>query len=175
MKAVVVHESLFGNTAAVAEAIASGLRSSYDVTVERACDATAEELSTADLVVVGAPTQAHGLPSIGTRRSAMQKEQLPSEYAAPGVRELLGQLTVPAGHIAAAFDTRLGWPLTLSGAASKSIAKRLREDGFTVVVPPESFVVTGTKGPLRDGELQRASAWGEQLAHTAAGGRPAAA
>lgn len=175
MKAVVVHESLFGNTAAVAEAIASGLLDTYDVTVVRARDAVPDVLSAADLVVVGAPTHGHGLPSMNSRRNAVQREQLASDYAAPGVRELLEQLSVPKGHVAAAFDTRLGWPLVLSGAASKGIAKRLRAAGFTMAVPPESFIVAAAKGPMRDGELQRATAWGTKLAQRAPARRSAVA
>lgn len=176
MRAVVIHESLFGNTAAVAEAIASGLRGSYEVSLVRARDATPEELGAADLVVVGAPTQGHGLPSMNTRRNAVQREHMGSDFAAPGVRELLEQLHAGKGRLAAAFDTRLGWPLALSGAASKGIAKRLTGAGFTLVAPPESFIVAGTKGPMRDGELQRAAEWGRQLALTATGtGHPVAA
>lgn len=168
MRAVVVHESLFGNTAAVAEAIASGLRGLYEVTVLRARDASPEMLSAADLVVVGAPTHGHGLPTMSSRSNAAQRQQLAPEVAAPGVRELLEVLSVSGGHLAAAFDTRLGWPLFLSGAASKGIAKRLRTAGFTLVAPPESFIVAGAQGPMRDGELQRAAEWAATLARTGA-------
>jgi hypothetical protein len=33
-----------------------------------------------------------------------------------------------------------------------------------MVVPAESFFVTGSEGPLEDGELERAGAWTRDLA-----------
>lgn len=173
MNAVVVYESLYGNTAAVAEAIAAGLRASYDVAVLAMPEATPGALTGADLVVVGAPTHAHGLPSAETRRSAARRDGgttwgvAESDITAAGVRELLDGLSSSMQAPAAAFDTRIGWPQFLSGAASKVIAKRLRGAGYRVVLPPESFVVRATKGPMRDGELERATAWGARLANAA--------
>lgn len=172
MKAVVVYESLFGNTAAVAEAIAVGLRGSYEVEVMRVQQASPEPLAAAEFLVVGAPTHGHGLPSPGSRKSAAQREQLPPDVVGSGdttagVRELLTWLSPSPGQVAAAFDTRLGWPRFLSGAASKGIARRLRSAGFTLAAPPQSFVVAGAEGPMRDGEIERASTWGRELARTA--------
>ena len=68
---------------------------------------------------------------------------------------------VPA--YAAAFDTRIdkGW---VPGSAAKGIAKALRGLGGTLVVKAESFKVTGTRGPLAGGGLERARAWGARLA-----------
>lgn len=173
MKAVVVYESLYGNTAAVAEAIAAGLRGSCDVTVVEVRDLTPEAVHAADLLVVGAPTHAHGLPSPATRRSAAQRDGAAqwnvaaTDTAIRGVRELLGGLGHADGVVAAAFDTRLGGPRVLTGAASKGIAQRLRGAGYAVVLPPESFIVSGAKGPMRDGEVERARDWAAQLAHAA--------
>jgi hypothetical protein len=64
---------------------------------------------------------------------------------------------------AAAFDTRLGsrW----SGGASGGIARRLRRLGYHLVARPEGFVLDGMMGPMRDGELSRAHAWGQSLRH----------
>ena len=65
----------------------------------------------------------------------------------------------------AAFDTRVRWPKLLSGSAAEGIAKRLTSDGATLIVPPESFIVT-TRKPilLEPGELPRATAWAGTLA-----------
>ncbi|HEX2369421.1 MAG TPA: flavodoxin domain-containing protein [Acidimicrobiia bacterium] len=64
MKSVVVYESVYGNTAAVAEAIASGLRAHGDVDLR----AVGDEPAVADLLVVGAPTHGHGLPTTTSRK-----------------------------------------------------------------------------------------------------------
>jgi flavodoxin len=65
MKIVVVYESVYGNTAAVAQAVAEGLRALGEVDVRAVGDESVE----ADLIVVGAPTHAHGLPSSMTRKA----------------------------------------------------------------------------------------------------------
>ena len=66
MHVVVLFESLFGNTREVAEAIAHG-RGAADPTAEVAClrvaEADREEVRTADLLVVGAPTHIRGMTS----------------------------------------------------------------------------------------------------------------
>jgi hypothetical protein len=55
----------------------------------------------------------------------------------------------------------------LWGSAAKGTDKALRSQGFRMIVPPESFLVSGPTGPvydaLVDGEAERAHRWGEQL------------
>lgn len=167
MKVIVVYKSIFGNTARVAEAIASGLRGAHDVEIIRASETALQAFTAADLIIAGAPTHAHGLPSQVSRSGAVQKEKLPSELAASGMRELLAAIPAGEGRAAAAFDTRGDALRILSGAASKGIAKRLRKAGFQLVARPESFIVSGMKGPLLEGELQRAADWGATLAKIA--------
>src|SRR4051812_21751820 len=148
MRATVICESSFGNTRAIAVAVAEAL----DAEVLSAGDPI--ELEEVDLLVVGAPTHVHGLPGERSRRAAV--EQGGSD--GPGVREWLDEL--PHGHSrAAAFDTRFDKPAFLTGSAAKGIAKRLRRRGFEVVAEPGSFFVLGTEGPLQDGELERAAEW----------------
>lgn len=69
----------------------------------------------------------------------------------------------------AAFDTRLASPIT--GSAARSIVRRLRRRGYDIVAKPAGFIVKDAAGPLRDGELERARAWGvapsRQIAHLA--------
>jgi hypothetical protein len=64
----------------------------------------------------------------------------------------------------AAFDTRLRWPVLLSGSAGRRIARQLSKMGGQLVAEPGSFLVEGGQGPLIDGELDRATAWAERLA-----------
>ncbi len=80
----------------------------------------------------------------------------------PPLRAFLERLGRIDGMRAAAFDTRLDWPLWLSGSAAKQIAAGLVQAGATVVAAPESFIVT-REPKLRDGELERAAAWAESL------------
>src|SRR5471030_563558 len=66
----------------------------------------------------------------------------------PGVRDWLEALPKsPRGPMAAAFDTRVPFPL--AGGAGRSIARRLRRRGYDVVVKPEGFVVDAAEGPLQ--------------------------
>ena len=70
MRALVVYESMYGNTHEIADNIADGLRSTCEVTLVPVAEATAELVAGADLLVAGAPTHMHGLPSVATRRMA---------------------------------------------------------------------------------------------------------
>ena len=174
MKAVVVHESLFGNTQRVAEAVAAALGKAYEVTLVRAGEARPEQLAGADLLVLGAPTHGHGLSRPASRAGTAKQGVAAAIANAPGIRELIPQLPAARGAAAAAFDTRFGWPVWLTGAASRRIARALRGSGYRMVVPPQSFIVTGSKGPLRTGEVERAAAWGAQIAERTGAARPAA-
>jgi len=62
------------------------------------------------------------------------------------------------------FDTRAHKPELLVGSAAHGIAHRIRRRGYRVAVEPESFFVSGTPGPLEEGELERAAEWGQALA-----------
>jgi hypothetical protein len=53
------------------------------------------------------------------------------------------------------------------------MAAKLREKGVPSLVPPESFFVKGTEGPLREGELERAFMWARQIVDAVEASRPA--
>ncbi len=139
MKVVVAYASRKGNTRLVAERIAELLRKRGTVELINVEDAP-RELPEGQLVIVGGPTEGHGM----TKPMVHFFDNL-----------VAGAL---AGRAAAAFDTRLAWPRLLSGAASEGITKRLREAGAVAVVPPESFIVSGVP-ELMPGELERAGYW----------------
>ena len=61
MRALVVYESMYGNTHVIAGNIADGLRATYEVTVIPVAEATAELAAGADLLVAGAPTTARAV------------------------------------------------------------------------------------------------------------------
>ena len=170
MNVLVVYESMFGNTAEVGEAIAESLRSQR-LEVESGPIANVEpsRLAAADLLVVGAPTHAHGMSSKGTRKAAVQDKRYPASRPAepgPGIREWLETLPPGSGRRAAAFDTRLDKPPWLTGSAAKDISRRLEQHGYRLLAPPESFFVTG-EHRLEPGQIERASAWGVTLAERA--------
>jgi hypothetical protein len=173
MRVIVAYESLFGNTRRVAETIASVLQVDHEVTLTPAVDVRAEMLTRSDLLVLGAPTHAHGLPSPSSRESAAKQGIGMRRAATTGVRELLE--TLPSGHgkLAAVFDTRLRGPHWMWGAASPSMARGLQRAGFRLLLPPEGFLIRGVKSPhvLANGELERAAAWGVQVARAAAESR----
>jgi hypothetical protein len=162
MQAIVVYESHWGCTAAVADAIADGLGTgARALTTDEATD---EVVAAADLIVVGAPVVAFSLASDGTRArlASNRKAPRPADVAHPTMESWLRRL--PIGHApSAAFETRIWWsPL---GAAGE-IERGLRAAGHPVSARPGRFVVNGTYGPLRGGELERARAWGAQLGAT---------
>ena len=158
MKGVVLYESVYCNTEAVARAIAEGLAPIGEVALARFGDAGERAAEDADLVVLGGPT--HGW---GMTKPASRKRPDTEGYPA-GAREWLEGSHQADGRMAAAFDTRFGKPRWLTGSAALRIARRLRRSGYRLVVPPESFFVLHTEGPLRNGEEDRARAWGAKLA-----------
>ena len=174
MRAVVVYESMYGNTHSIAKAIASGLEDvGADIVVVPAAGLHRDMLEGADLVVAGGPTHIHGMSSWRTRKGAVESARKPGSGLVidagadgSGLRDwLLGQGRA-AGR-AAAFDTRLDGPAAFTGRASKGIARQLAKRGFTMVARPESFLVTKAN-QLVPGEAERATEWGRQLARTMA-------
>jgi hypothetical protein len=164
MRALIVFESMFGNTQRIAEAVAGGLSGYAQVDLVEVGQAPIGIDAGLDLLVVGAPTQVFGLSSPNSREGALK--QAPDGLASRGIglREWLAALPGDAAQVpAAAFDTRLAKPAWVTGSAARGAAKRLRRRGHPMVAPAESFLVEGTPGPLRDGEVARARAWGARL------------
>ena len=157
MRATVVCESAFGNTRKIAEAIAEALDAEL-LSVEDSLP----DLDALDLLVVGAPTHVHGLPSERSRKAAVDQGGTGVDPTR-GIRDWLTELPPANGQLVAAFDTRFEKPAWLTGSAAKGIVKRLRRQGFEVAAAPESFYVLGGEGPLKDGELERAREWAAGL------------
>jgi len=160
MNSVVVFTSHFGNTKKVAEAIADGLRTHGQALVFDTEEAPTRLLEEADLVVIGGPTEQHGMTEPLAR--------------------FLNRLALHAPGVVAIFDTRLRWPRWLSGSAASSVAAGLRQSGAHLVVPEESFFIKGVVGTggrdtaeLEDGELERAGAWAASLAERVEFAQPA--
>jgi flavodoxin len=171
MRALVVYESMYGNTAAIGESIANCLRA-QGLEVEAGLVPEVDPLTTAevDLLVVGGPTHVHGMSRASTRKTAADDEAntFAEPTLEPGLREWIGKLPTGTGRFAAAFDTRIDKPVIFTGSAAKGIGRRLQKCGFRLVVEPESFFVT-TQNELVDGELEHATRWARAVAERAAG------
>jgi Flavodoxin len=173
VRAVIVYESMFGNTHVIADAIGKGLEPMLEVVVVSLAEAGREQLGDADLLVVGGPTHFHGMSRPSSRKWAAGIAAKPSndlvldrEAEGPGVRDWLTLL----GHgrtKVAAFDTRFNGVAGFTGRASKAITRKLRKRGFEVVAKPESFLVD-SKHHLQPGEEARAQEWGKRLAASVA-------
>ena len=162
MKAQVVYESMFGNARDIAVAISEGLAAHVPTDVSEIDDVDSGPGEDVDLLVAGGPTHAFGLTWSRTRADAANRATMPVISRGPGLREWLGGLPKSTTTCnAATFDTRVR-VRGLPGSASRA-ARRLRRRGYRMVAAPESFYVTGTTGPLAEGELERARAWGDQL------------
>jgi hypothetical protein len=162
-QALVIYESMFGNTRAVARAVAEGLAPRMPVEVVPVSQAPAEVGPGVELLVVAGPTHSFGLSRASTRRSAVDQGGRPEGGTHTGIREWLdGLQRVQGPRRAVTLDTRVrvrGIP----GSAARGAARRLRSLGYDVV-QSRTFWVTGTPGPLADGELERARSWGRELA-----------
>jgi flavodoxin len=141
MNALVVYDSTFGNTESLAEAIADVLAQRGTARLLRVNKVQPGDLEGIDLFVAGCPTQRRKpTPAIVAFLAVTPAQAL------EGVR-------------AAVFDTRYRRPRLLTGSAAKDVAKRLRKAGAALLLPPESFFVSGREGPLEEGELDRAGEW----------------
>jgi flavodoxin len=155
MKTMVVYDSVFGNTEKVAQAIARGLEAGGDVEILPVNRLSVDQLRGLNFLVVGSPT-----------RGFRPTEDLAKFLNSLGNNDLQ-ELKV------AAFDTRIALETISSsvfrfivdkgGYAANTIAKLLQAKGGKLVAPAEGFFVTGEQGPLKDGELERATEWARQL------------
>lgn len=168
MKAVVVYESMYGNTRLVADAVGRGLSQVAQVDVVPVALAGPDLVEAADLLVVGGPTHAHGMSRASTRQAAAEQAKdlrLEPGAAGAGLREWFASLG-PVEVRSAAFDTRVELPAALTGRAGKGIAKELRQHRSHLVREPETFFVDKANR-LKEGEERRAEEWGRQVAQAA--------
>ncbi len=156
MKTLVTYDSVFGNTEKIALAIGDALRSQGEVQTLRVRDARPEHLKGVELLIVGSPTRAFR----PTKATVDFLRSIPQD----GLR----------GVKVAAFDTRistadvksrfLNTMVRLFGYAAKPIADRLEKKGGTLALPSEGFFVKDSEGPLKPGELERATEWARRAA-----------
>jgi hypothetical protein len=173
VKTLVVYESMYGNTRAVAHAIAAGIGEA------EVCEVSAAPLVLpvdVGLLIVGGPTHVHGMSRRRTRADAQLRTDRPVVSRGDGVREWTELVSSSHHVVAASFDTRVPGPELLTGAASRGIANQLERAGFEVV-DHQSFVLDSGKGEpwerMDPDELERARSWGRALVEGLLVGTPA--
>lgn len=168
MRALVVYESMFGNTRKIAESIAVAIGEHMSVHLVEVSQAPGTLDPDTELLVVGGPTHAHGMPTVETRSTAASRSESPLVSRGIGMREWLSTLRPSAGStLAAAFDTRINAPMVFTGSAARGYLELLGAAGFRLVQATESFHV-GINAPQEDGlnpgEVDRAGKWARELA-----------
>jgi len=155
MKALIICDSVFGNTEKVAQSIGAVLGPQGQVKTLLVGQVTMEQLRGLEVLIVGPPTRSfRPTPAISQFLKALPKNHL-------------------AGINVATFDTRI-WLNTIDSAAfrflvdkggyaANTMAKALTKKGGNPIVPPEGFLVTGEQGPLKEGELERAAEWAREI------------
>ena len=176
MKVLIVFESMFGNTGALAREVMAGLvEGGAEVELAGVGSTPVQELLDCGLLVLAAPTHALTLSRPASRAEAVTKGADPAQAAA-GLREWLTTLeavlppTTPRPSVAV-FDTRVTKAKRWPGSAARSASRRLRKSGFAVM-DRTSFYVDDIAGPISAGEPERARAWGRSLAALVQPGAP---
>jgi hypothetical protein len=166
MKAVVVYESLWGNTAALARAIAEGI--GHKTPALCTGEATAKVLAGVDLLVAGSPMLTNLLSNEAIRQKIganWEGDPSPPDLSHPSLRTWLKSVPRGKGR-SAAFETCI-W-LSFGQAAAATLS-RLEKAGYRPLDEPRCFIVLGAFGPLREGELEAAQKWGAGLARAMGG------
>jgi hypothetical protein len=169
IRALVVYESMFGNTERIARAIRDGLRQSIPTETVPAYRAPTVISADVRLLVVGGPTHAFSMSRVSSRQEARNQHDvvMPVEV---GIREWLGAMETDTRTgierrtplEVATFDTRIAKVRRLPGSAARSAAKLLRRMGLRVQ-ESASFFVDETTGPISEIEIERARLWGTEL------------
>ena len=155
MENIVIYDSFFGNTEKIANRIASKLNIHEKTKSVNVKKLTSDQLANAKLLIIGSPTRKFS--------------------PASSIKKFLKR--IPKGGLeglkVAAFDTRiasedtnskiLNFLIKIFGYAAKPMTKKLQKKGGDLLIGPEGFYVTGTKGPLKRGELERAEEWAESF------------
>jgi hypothetical protein len=163
--ALVVYESMFGNTAEIASSVARGLElEGFETVLVEVSDAPSRLVDGLDLLVVGGPTHAFSLSRPSTRADAV-RQGAPEARSRTGLREWLSSLVLPpVPPVVAVLDTRVAKVRHVPMAASRAASKLARHRGMRLLVEPAGFLVGDTQGPLLPDELQNAVDWGRALA-----------
>lgn len=157
MKALIIYDSVYGNTVKIAHAIGEAVAANFKGQTQTLAvgNINANHLEKADLLILGSPTHRfRPTGALSNLLKSLRRNQL-------------------SGVSVAAFDTRLclesidssglRFVVDKGGYAASRIAKSLQKKGGKLAAAPEGFLVTGEEGPLKEGELARAASWAKQV------------
>jgi menaquinone-dependent protoporphyrinogen IX oxidase len=148
MKGIVVFDTSHGNTKTIAETISETLKESgIAVDTFRVKDVKKLGTKEYDFLVIGSPTK-YWTMTLAMRRflgKVKSKEWVNKPFAA--------------------FDTEDPENIEKKrGSAAEKIAKKLTEKQMKQLLPVLKAVVLGWKGPLQEGEIERAKGYASELA-----------
>ena len=148
MKALIVYDSLYGNTEKIARAVGEAING--EVKVLRPVEANPAELGSIDLLIVGSPTQGfRATKPIQTFIESISGDAL------KGIDVAAFDTRIPASDV----GTGLRLLMKMGGYAAPRITQALKKKRGNLVAPPEGFFVKSKEGPLKEGELERAAGW----------------
>ena len=145
MTAIILYDSKYGNTEAIAKAICNGMKEVGfdDVSAKSGGATTPDELRIAEVWIFGCPTQKGGTSGKYKKLFKwMRKNMVPDREGF-------------------AFETRLEGS---EGGAAAKIESVMKECGVEIIHEPISFLVESTTGPLVFGEIDRATTLGRKIA-----------
>lgn len=158
MKGVVAFDSFYGNTRQVAEAIADELRKSGHEASLLYLRQSREVPSEADFLIVGSPTRMGRMT--GKAKRILKKLRTEAWKSRPiGVFDT----HVPLPDDPAEREKRFKW--VVPGAAGK-LASLAEKRGLKVLGKPLRCAVKDMKGPLADGEIDKARAYAREFAQS---------
>jgi len=148
MKSLVVYDTSYGNTKIIAETITKTLKESgIEVDVFYVKDVKTLSAKDYNLLILGSPTK-FGTMSFtvkGFLGKVKSKEWMNKPFAA--------------------FDTENPENIERKeGSAAEKIAEKLREKQMNQLLPVLKAIVLGWKGPLQEGEIERAKEYARELA-----------
>jgi flavodoxin I len=117
-----------------------------EVKLLRVSDANASFINEIDLLIIGSPT--HGGKPTKSIQDFVDK---------------ISRLDIKDKNIAI-FDTRISNKLVgIFGYAGGKISSSLASKGCNIKGAPEGFFVKSSKGPLKEGEIERAVNWARTI------------
>ena len=152
MKALIVYDSIYGNTRKIAQSIGGAITG--DVKVLRAGEVNLSELESISFLIVGSPTQGFR----ATKPIQAFIESISGDTL-KGVNVAVFDTRIPANEV----GKGLRLLMKMGGYAAPRIAQALNKKGGNLVAPAEGFFVKDKEGPLKEGELERAISWAKEM------------
>jgi flavodoxin I len=152
MKALIVYDSMYGNTEKIAKSIGGAITG--DVKVLHIGEVNPYELESIGFLIVGSPTQGFR----PTKSVQTFIESIPGDTL-KGIDTAAFDTRIPTSEV----GTGLRLLMKMGGYAAGRIAEALKKKGGNLAVPPEGFFVKDKEGPLKEGEVERAASWAKEI------------